>query len=322
MVRRSVNLIPKAPVSVMVDLAVTAEQLGFERCWVYDEGLATRDVHITMAAILLATDRLKVGPGVTNAYTRHPGQTAAAIASLDELSGGRAFLGLGAGGSLTLDPLAIGRDRPLETVRQAIVACRSLFAGATVDMDGPGFSLRAASLDYGRPDIEIWLAGRGPRMLDLGGAAADGVMLDFIHKPSLGDYVGRVRAGAERTGNRPGICYSTMIVTNQRALEVVRLHMTYRLVDSPPAIREAIGMSDHDSGLIRAALSDSLEAAAHHVPDEWVFPFVISGTEEECATELSDLIDAHGLDEFMIAVFDADHGGDLLEATARVLGAR
>jgi len=89
----SVNLIPEASVGLIRDLAVEAERLGFKRSWVYDEGLATRDLYVTMTAIAEATDTLEVGPGITNAYTRHPAQTAAAIATLDELSGGRAFKG-------------------------------------------------------------------------------------------------------------------------------------------------------------------------------------------------------------------------------------
>ena len=148
------------------------------------------------------------------------------------MSTGRAFLGIGAGGSLTLDPLGIERHKPLETVRQTIYACRKLFAGERIDLEAPGFSFKSAQLDYGRYDIEIWLAGRGPKMLDLGGSDADGVMLDFIFKPSLGEYVHQIKMGAERNNNKPKICYSTMIVTDDEALEIVRPHMTYRLVDS------------------------------------------------------------------------------------------
>ena len=319
MVTGSVNLIPEAPVAVIRDLAVRAEELGFSRCWVNDEGLATRDVYVTMAAILRSTERLVVGPGVTNAYTRHPGQTAAAIATLAEMSGGRAFLGLGAGGSLTLDPLGLERQQPLETTRQTIAACRGLFAGDRINVESPGFAFRSARLDYGRADIEIWLAGRGPRMLELGGAECDGVMLDFIHKPSLGNYTARVRSGAERTGNHPRICYSTMVVTNEEVLEVVRHHMTYRLVDSPLPVREALGMTDADSERIRSALPDGLAAAARYVPDEWVLPFVIAGTEEECAAEVAGLCEAYGLDEFVIPVLDASTGTAVLEVAARVL---
>ncbi|HJL91153.1 MAG: LLM class flavin-dependent oxidoreductase [Acidimicrobiales bacterium] len=320
MISGSVNLIPEASVDSMRDLAIRSEKLGFERCWVYDEGLATRDVYVTMTAILRATENLIVGPGITNPYTRHPGQTAAAIASLDEMSDGRAFLGIGAGGSLTLDPLGIQRYKPLETVRQTISACRQLFAGEKVDLEGPVFSFKSAQLDYGRSDIEIWLAGRGPKMLDLGGAFTDGVMLDFIFKPSLGEYVKQIRMGAEREGNDPKICYSTMIVTDDESLEIVRPHMTYRLVDSPAVVLEELGVSEKDISNIRGALADGLEAAAEYVSDDWVLPFVISGSVKECANELADLFEMHGFDEFMIPVFEPDSGISLLETTAQVLG--
>jgi len=320
MISGSVNLIPEASVDSMRDLAIMSEKLGFERCWVYDEGLATRDVYVTMTAILRATENLIVGPGITNSYTRHPGQTAAAIASLDEMSDGRAFLGIGAGGSLTLDPLGIQRYKPLETVRQTISACRQLFAGEKVDLEGPVFSFKSAQLDYGRSDIEIWLAGRGPKMLDLGGAFTDGVMLDFIFKPSLGEYVNQIRMGAEREGNDPKICYSTMIVTDDESLEIVRPHMTYRLVDSPAKVMEELGISEKDISNIRGALADGLEAAAEYVSDDWVLPFVISGSVKECADELADLFEMHGFDEFMIPVFEPDSGISLLETTAQVLG--
>lgn len=317
--RGSVNLIPEAPVASIRDLAVEAERLGFQRCWVYDEGLATRELYVTLTAIVGATEKLEVGPGITNPYTRHPAQTASAIATLDELSGGRAFMGLGAGGSLTLDPLALERTRPLETVGRTIEACRALFAGEVVNMDAPTFSLRKAQLGWARPDLPIWLAGRGPRMLDLGGASADGVMLDFIYKPSLGDYVDRVRAGAARTGNEVSICYSTMVVTDDAALEAVRPHMTYRLIDSPEPVRAALGITDANVASIRAALADGLVAAAHYVPDEWVLPFVIAGSVTECAAELERLADQHGLDEFLLPIFDVKDGASLLEVTARVL---
>jgi len=319
MISGSVNLIPEASVDSMRNLAIRSEELGFERCWVYDEGLATRDVYVTMTAILRSTKKLIVGPGITNSYTRHPGQTAAAIASLDEMSNGRAFLGIGAGGSLTLDPLGIQRYKPLETVRQTISACRQLFAGEKVDLQGPRFSFKSAKLDYGRSDIEIWLAGRGPKMLDLGGAFADGVMLDFIFKPSLGEYVNQIRTGAEREGNNPKICYSTMIVTDDESLEIVRPHMTYRLVDSPAVVLEQLGISEKDISNIRGALADGLEAAAEYVSDDWVLPFVISGSVKECTDELAGLFEMYGFDEFMIPVFEPDSGIFLIETTAQVL---
>ena len=300
----SINLIPETSISEMVELAVEAERLGYQRCWVYDEGLVTRDVHVVMTAIAAATRHLRIGPGITNPYTRHPAQTASAIATLDEMTGGRAFLGIGAGGSLTLDPIGLSRERPLTAVREAIDVARALFAGSPADYEGSTARLESASMAYGRPDIEVWLAGRGPKMLRLGGSCADGVMLDFIHIESLGDYVELIREGARESGNEPLVCYSTAIITDQDDLEFVRPHMTYRLVDAPDPVKERLGLEPADVDRIRSAMAGGLEAAAEHVRDEWVLPFVISGTIGECGEQVAALMDRHGMAEFLLPMFE------------------
>lgn len=320
MISSSVNLIPDAPLADLVGLAVRAEQLGFTGCWVYDEGLATRDVYVTLAAIAGATSTMQIGTGITNPYTRHPGASAAATATIDELSAGRAFLGIGAGGSLTLDPLSIARRSPVATVRAVIEANRALFRGDSVTMEGPGFALAGARLGFPvRPDIPIWLAGRGPRMLALGGEIADGVMLDFIHKPSLDGFLSHVRSPQRSLASPVKICYSTMVITSQRALDATRPHMTYRLVDSPPEIKQAIGLDDASVERIRRAMAGGLEAAAEHVKDEWVTPFVISGTASDCAEELARLMEQHRLDEFLLPVLDHHGALELLSDVADVL---
>ena len=318
--RPALNVMPEGPIERTVELARLAETLGYERCWVYDEGLAASDVHVTMAAIALATATLEIGPGITNPYTRHAGATAGAIAALDELSGGRAFLGIGAGGSLTLDPLSIARDRPLTAVRETIDACRRLFAGETVSVDGDHVRLREASLPHARAGTEIWLAGRGPRMLELGGAACDGVLLDFLYKPHLGGVVERIRRSGRAVGNEPRIAYSTMLVTDDDAMAVTKSHMTYRLVDSPPEVQESIGLSDADAARIRAALAGGLQAAAEHVHDEWVLPFVIAGTPKECSEELHSLAGEHGVDSFVVPLLDDEPAEKLLHSGAEILG--
>jgi 5,10-methylenetetrahydromethanopterin reductase len=312
--RASVNLIPEAPIARMVELGQLAEELDFDRCWVYDEGLATRDVYVTMTAIAAGTSRIQLGTGITNPYTRHPATTAAAIASLDEMSGGRAFLGLGAGGSLTLGPLGIERSNPLANVRDTIVACRSLLSGQAVTIDGGQFQLHGARLGFGRPELEIWLAGRGPKMLAMGGELADGVMLDFIHKDALGAQVAHVRHS-----RRTRIAYSTMIVTDEQTMADTKPHMTYRLVDSQPQVRAMLGVTDADVSLIREAMSDGLVAAGEHVRDEWVLPFVIAGHIDECATELASLMERHDIDEFLLPVLDLHHAERLMNVVAEVV---
>jgi 5,10-methylenetetrahydromethanopterin reductase len=276
-------------------------------------------VYVVMTAIAEATERVVIGPGITNPYTRHPAQTASAIASLDEVSGGRAFLGIGAGGSLALDPVGIERSKPLRAVRETIEVNRALYSGERVDHDGEFVTLRSAQLGYGRPDIEIWLAGRGPKILQLGGRLADGVMLDFLHRDTIGASVELVRAAGRDAGRTSKICYSTVLVTDDDDLEFVRPHMTYRLVDSPPPVKEAIGLSDADAARIREAMADGLDAAAEHVRDEWVLPFVIHGTRDECRTTLENLIARHAIDEFLLPVFDMPDQSGYLRRVAATL---
>lgn len=318
----SVNLIPEAPVATMVDLARQAEELGYHRCWVFDEGLATRDLYVTMAAVAGATERILIGPGITNPYTRHPAITAAAIASLDEMSGGRGFLGVGAGGSLTLGPLGLPRTRPLAAVGEMIQVCRALFSGNAVDLSGATTSLHRARLGFARPDLEIWLAGRGPKMVEMGGELADGVMLEFLHHDLISEAVDLVRRGAARSG-RPGrIAYGTMVVTDDASMEVTRRHMTYRLVDSSPVVRERLGIGEAEIEKIRAALPDGLEAAGRHVRREWVEPFVIAGSVAECADRLVDLMEQHRFEEFVVPVLDVASATDLMATVARLVPAR
>ena len=175
--------------------------------------------------------------------------------------------------------------------------------------------MRAASIGYARPDTEIWLAGRGPKMLELGGRSADGVMLDFIHKPSIGGSVARVRAGGPAR-----VCYSTAVVTDADDLEFVRPHMTYRLVDSPDEVKVAIGMTDADADRIRSAMSGGLEAAAHHVTDDWVTPFVIHGAAAACGDELRSLCAQHDIEEFLLPMFDMPDQHAYLARVASALG--
>lgn len=311
---KSINVIPECPTDEIIPIARRAEQHGFDRCWIYDEGLVTRDVYVVMAAVLEATRTMAVGPGITNPYTRHPAQTASSIATLDEVSGGRAFLGIGAGGSLTLDPIGIDRHKPLTAVRESIEIARALFAGTPAHYEGSFASLHGATIDYARADIEIWLAGRGPKMLALGGSVADGVMLDFIHKDSLAGSVATIRSGGPAR-----ICYSTAIVTDHDDLEFVRPHMTYRLVDSPDPVKEAIGLGPDDVDRIRGAMSGGLHAAASHVRDEWIEPFIITGSISSCAAEIRSLMETHAMEEFLLPMFDMPAPIRYLDRVAQVL---
>lgn len=315
------NQVPGVSVATMVELAREAERLGFERCWVCDQGLDCRDVFVTLAAVADKTHTLRLGTGITHPYTRHPAVTAAAIASVDELSGGRAFLAIGAGGTDTLLPMGLERRKPLTAVREMIQLTRALGRGQAVNFDGQSFQLRGARLDYARPDLEIWLAARGRKMLALGGELADGVLLDFIHKDLLPEHVQWVRAGASATGNTPRLCYGTMIVTTERALEAVRPAMFWRLADAPPQLRAQLGVTQADIDVMRQVVAaEGMPAVGRLIKDEWVRPFVIIGTPAQCAAELGGLMARLQIDEFMLPLLDIEGAPELMAQVAGVIG--
>ena len=95
---------------------------------------------------------------------------------------------------------------------------------------------------------------------------------------------------------------------------------TYRLVDSPVEVQEAIGLTNADAALIRAALAGGLEAAAEHVRDEWALPFVISGSPLECRAELQGLAAEHGIESFVVPLLDDEPAEELLHSGAIIMG--
>lgn len=314
----TVNILAAGPVSRVAELAAMADRLGFTRCWLYDEGLHTRDVHVALTAVAARTQRVLIGPGVTNPYTRHPGVTAAAIATLDEHSRGRAFVGLGAGGALTLGPLGLERRQPAETIAGMVATMRRLFAGEVVDHRGGSFSYRKARLAYARPDIEIWVAGRGRRVLEVGGRLADGVHLSYLHKDTIGEAVERVRAASG--GRRPRLSYSTLLATSEEAVELARTHLGFRIVDSAPRVKELLGIGPEETEGLRAALAaGGPEEAGRLVRRDWVDRFVIVGSPGQCASELAALADRHGIDEFQVPLHELDLAEAAMTEAAAVL---
>ena len=321
-----ISLMPHGPVADLVGLARIAENLGCCRCWVYDEGLATRDVYVAMTAVALATSTIRVGTGITNPYSRHPGTTASAIATVDELSGQRAFVGIGAGGGMTLGPMGIERRRPVAAVEAMVGALRGLYAGEEVDVESEGFGFRSARLDYGRADTEIFLAGRGPRMTDLGGRLADGFVLSWVHRALLDDHVAALRVAAKVHGRRFTIVWSTMLVTTDADLWMARESLSFRLPDSPVAVKEMIGMTEAAPRAIRDALRHGgPPAAAHLVREEWVPHFVLIGSPEAVADEMLSTMARCGIDEFQLPSLSAAAGVEAAAAsirrTAEIFGA-
>lgn len=190
----SLGVSPREPLRSVGELAAEIERRGFDTLWVIDFQVGMKDVYAAMYLAALQTSRLLIGPGVTNVSTRHATVTANAITALDELSDGRAVLGLGAGWSAVL--AAGGRPARLAEIRDGIEQLRRLFAGESVRFDSSEVRLATA-----RRRIPIYVAAAQPGMLRMSGETADGVVMMGAADPQFCEWqLGFIREGLERAG--------------------------------------------------------------------------------------------------------------------------
>lgn len=190
----------------VVNLARLVEAHGFQDFWFADEKFY-RDPYVSLAHLAHHTSTIRLGTCVTDPFTRHPAVIAMAAATLDEISAGRAVLGLGAGFS-GLEAMGVQRAKTVRTLRQAIDAIRRLWAGETVRLEDEAFVLRDVQLDFpARRDIPILLASSGRQVLSLAGEAADEVMLGDLGSASV---VAPALAEVERGAAKAGRSIQTM----------------------------------------------------------------------------------------------------------------
>lgn len=187
---------PEAPQEVKL-----LEEMGFDIALIPDSQALAREVYITLTACAANTNKIMLGPGITNPLTRHPSVTASAIASLNDFSRGRALLGIGRGDSAVRK---IGQEIvPLKSYRAYIEAVHGLLAGETVEYEGAQFALEWLGRPVQTP-VPVDMAASGPKNLALAGELADRVS---IWVPADAELIGRaatsVRTGAERAQRDP-----------------------------------------------------------------------------------------------------------------------
>ena len=197
-------ILGNAPVKHMLERVKLAEANGYDTAWLADERFY-REVYSCLTYFAQHTSRIKVGPCVTDPYTRHPALTAMAIATLDELSNGRAILGIGAGISGFAE-LGLERKEPARAIREAIELIRMLLRGEKVTYNGNVIQFNDGKLSFAsiRQEIPIYVASNGPVGQRMAGAIAQGAIMEACGN------VQEVRAlravldlGASKTGRDP-----------------------------------------------------------------------------------------------------------------------
>jgi alkanesulfonate monooxygenase SsuD/methylene tetrahydromethanopterin reductase-like flavin-dependent oxidoreductase (luciferase family) len=187
-----------------VALAASAEQNGAR--WIgFADAFWWRDVWMLLAAVAAATDRIEIGPAMTNGYLRHQFHTLSALATLHELAPHRVFCGLAAGGSEITAAAHIDRKDAPERAAVLAATIRAVAAGEPLDPES------GRRLDVRLPSTPILMAGRGDRMLRAAGSTADRVLLWAMPNGDLDRSVDLVLDGARGRAAPPQLIWAPLV---------------------------------------------------------------------------------------------------------------
>jgi 5,10-methylenetetrahydromethanopterin reductase len=288
-----------------IELVRYAESKGFDAVWQADSRLV-RDAVVPMAAFAATTDRIKVGSGVIDIWTRNPARLASTFSTLDDLAPGRIICGLGAWWDPLASKVGIQRDRPLRVMREVVTAIRGLLANETVSMDGHHVHLDGVELDYvhqeRRPkDVPIYIGATGMQMMELTGEIADGAVLNYLVSPEYNlRALDALEQGAAKSGrtlddiDRPQLVVCSVDTDRQAALDGARLLVTQYL-GQQPHIMKASGvpqalLDEIGQVLTWPATHDEVVAASRLVPDDIVQMITASGTPDEVRAKVDEYV--------------------------------
>ncbi|MDX2042359.1 MAG: LLM class flavin-dependent oxidoreductase [Acidobacteriota bacterium] len=280
-----------------------AEQKGFEAVWQAESRLV-RDAIVPMAAFAATTERIKIGAGVINNWTRNIGLLAATWLTLDDLAPNRMICGIGA----WWDPLAknvgIERRKPLAAMRETVEVLRRLLRMENVTFHGEFHHVTGIELDvvHGRREprnVPIYIGATGDKMMELTGEIADGVLLNYCVPPEYNDRaLELLEAGAKKAGrsldeiDRPQLVVCSVDHDRKKAIEAAKVLLTQYLAQQPH-IAKASGVSEDivkqvQSILTWPATKEQIHQAMQYVPDEFVLKISATGTPDEVRAKVDE----------------------------------
>ena len=317
----AIELTPDQPVATLTDHAVAAEAAGFDAVFA-SHHYNNRDQFMALASMAQATDALDLGPGIANPYETHPVTLASRVATLDEVSEGRAVFGVGPGDPSTLRNLGVDPDRPLRRVLETFTVARKLWRGERVDHDGT-FEARDAGLNYAVGEIPVYVGAQGPHMTRMGAKHADGVLYNGAHPRDLAWAAEQVEKGvAERDGRRDDVdlaAYASVSVAEDEtaARDAARIPVAFIASGAPAPVLDRHSLDRDRAEAVGESLSaGEFRAAAGQVSEEMVDAFCIAGTPATVA-ERTDALLAHADS----VVFASPLGPDVSEAIDLLAGA-
>jgi len=278
----------------MARLAGLAENAGFESIWLAETRF-TRDAITSATAVAQGTATARVGTAAVNVFTRGAALTAVTFAGLDELTGGRAALGIGAGSEHTLAAQGYRYNRPLARLREQVAAIRAVWRGE--DFEGEFVRITGVRLDFTppRPEVPIYLAVSGPKSLAYAGEVADGVILDVCtpvaHIEAAARAVRAAATDAEREPSAVEIAGMVLVgvdgperTARSRLAPIVATYLTRF-----PTLAAVAGLPREEiDGYEALAKTAGVAAVAAVLPDEVVDRLTVNGSPERCRERIAE----------------------------------
>ncbi len=294
----------------ITELTSLAESLGFDRAWIIETN--DRDAFAVATEMALATTDIVIGTNIVSVFTRTPTLLAMGAFTLDEISNGRFVLGIGPGGTeIVRDGHGIPFSKPLSRVGESVDVIRPLLKGERLTYEGSqfsitaGFRLRAAARN---PELPIFISALNPKMLELAGEKADGVILSHAPVEAVPAIRERVRIGAARADRKPEdveICINLPVgvdepegVANLR--KAVAWHMAAPTYDW---LVSHTGYSDLVGEVRSLWWSGDREKSAGLIDDDMLLTFGLGYSSDMIASRINTylaagitpIIDSHGI---------------------------
>lgn len=309
-------------------LAELAEALGFDTLW-HSNQRFYREMFVRMTSSAIATHRIGIGGAVAEPFAVHPLLTAQSLATVDELSGGRASLALGAGGS-GFQMMGVRRERSARAIREAYEIMRGVLAGQEVTYSGEIVSAHRARLEF-RPEEPptLWVATRGDVTLRTAGEYADGVIIATYATPNgVQEAAAIVREGAARAG-RPQEQVRLMSRVDtcvhpdwRRAYDGARIMVARFLWSSYPdrnfVRREGLEVPERVEALIAKRDYGLVPEAAALIPDDFVRAVTWAGSPDMIAERVAAIHRQTGIEDFGLWALLAP--GQTREESLRLIG--
>lgn len=312
-------------VKQVVNFCKLAESKDIDFAWITNH-YNNRHCYAVLAAVAQATSTIKMGPGIMNSFTDTPAAMASFFCTLNEISDGRATLGIGPGDLSTLPKIAIQGEKPVARLEEAVVQIRKLCAGEQVNKSGlkffdyDGAKLTGVTLPDKKKGVPIYIGAQGPKVLELAGKIGDGALINASNPKDFHIAIPIIKKASDAVGKKNFDigAYTAMSIdrSEKKARNAAKIVAAFIAAGSPPELLTRHGLDLDNVAKIKAALGKfDFKTVGELVGDKEIDAFTIAGTPEMVKAKCDDLTKA-GVTQI---IFGSPLGPDMT-TSIRLLG--